>query len=260
MLSLDTTQLATMVSHYFWPLIRVLALITTAPVLSERQINRKVKVGLAVLITFLIAPALPPVNIPLVSSGALWVAAQQILIGVTIGLTMQFAFAAIRLAGEVIGLQMGLSFATFFDPSGGPNTSVLSRLLNLLAMLLFLSFNGHLWLISLLADSFHTLPIQFEPLNGSGFLTLAQTGSLIFMNGLMLALPLITLLLTLNLALGMLNRMTPQLSVFVIGFPLTLTVGILSLGLIMPLLAPFAEHLFSEFFDRLALVLGGMAS
>lgn len=54
--------------------------------------------------------------------------------------------------------------------------------------------------------------------------------------------------------------MTPQLSVFVIGFPLTLTVGIISLGLIMPLLAPFTEHLFSEFFDRLAEVLSGMAN
>lgn len=156
MLSLDTTQLSVWVSQYFWPLIRILALISTAPVLSEKQINRKVKVGLAVLITFLIAPSLPPVNIPLVSSGALWVAGQQVLIGVAIGLTMQFAFAAIRLAGEVIGLQMGLSFATFFDPSGGPNMPVLARLLNLLAMLLFLSFDGHLWLISLLADSFHT--------------------------------------------------------------------------------------------------------
>ena len=70
MLSLDTTQLSVWVSQYFWPLIRILALISTAPVLSEKQINRKVKVGLAVLITFLIAPSLPPVNIPLVSSGA----------------------------------------------------------------------------------------------------------------------------------------------------------------------------------------------
>lgn len=93
----------------------------------------------------------------------MWLASQQILIGVALGLTMQFAFAAIRLAGEVIGMQMGLSFATFFDPSGGPNTPVLARLLNLLAMLLFLSFDGHLWLISLLADSFHTLPIQPAP-------------------------------------------------------------------------------------------------
>ncbi|MBV7923571.1 flagellar biosynthetic protein FliR, partial [Yersinia pestis] len=80
----------------------------------------------------------------------------------------------------------------FFDPSGGPNMPVLSRLLNILVTLLFLSFDVHLWLISLLADSFHTLPIKFAPLNGNGFLTLPQSGSMIFMTGLMLALPMIT--------------------------------------------------------------------
>lgn len=68
----------------------------------------------------------------------------------------------------------------------------------------------------------------------------------------MLALPVITLLLTVNLALGMLNRMAPQLSVFVIGFPITLTVGILLMAALMPLIAPFCEHLFSEIFDLLA--------
>ncbi|MOA09908.1 Flagellar biosynthetic protein FliR [compost metagenome] len=206
----------------------------------------------------LIAPGLPVSTVPIFSAAGLWLAAQQILIGVALGLTMQFAFAAIRLAGEVIGMQMGLSFATFFDPSGGPNTPVLARLLNLLAMLLFLSFNGHLWLISLLVDSFHTLPIQAEPLNGNGFLALTQAGSLIFINGMMLALPLICLLLTLNMTLGLLNRMTPQLSVFVIGFPVTMTIGIMTIGMMMPMLAPFCEHLFGEFFDRLADVIGSM--
>lgn len=259
MLSFDTSQLSHLVSQYFWPLVRVLALISTAPVLNEKSINRKVKVGLAVMITILIAPSLPPIAIPVFSVGAIWVLVQQVLIGIAIGLTMQFAFAAIRLAGEIIGLQMGLSFATFFDPSGGPNMPVLARLLNLLAMLLFLSLNGHLWMISMLADSFHTLPIQFAPLNGGGFRALTEIGSLIFLSGLMLALPMITILLTLNMALGMLNRMTPQLSVFVIGFPLTLTIGMLTLGLIMPALAPYCEHLFGEFFDRLAGVVGGMA-
>lgn len=77
----------------------------------------------------------------------------------------------------------------------------------------------------------HTLPIGGEPLNSNAFLALTKAGSLIFLNGLMLALPLITLLLTLNLALGLLNRMAPQLSIFVIGFPLTLTVGIFNGGI-----------------------------
>ncbi|MFV8982327.1 flagellar biosynthetic protein FliR [Serratia fonticola] len=259
MLTFDSAQLSVWLSQFFWPLLRVLALISTAPLFSEKQISKRVKIGLGGLIVLLIAPTLPTSNIPLFSVTGLWLAVQQILIGVAIGLTMQFAFAAVRLAGEVIGMQMGLSFATFFDPSGGPNTPLLARLLNLLAMLLFLSFDGHLWLISLLADSFHTLPIQARPLNGNGFLALTQAGTLIFINGMMLALPLICLLLTLNLALGLLNRVTPQLSVFVIGFPVTLTIGMLTLGMMMPMLAPFCEHLFGEFFDRLAMVIGGMS-
>ncbi|CAI0721607.1 MAG: flagellar biosynthetic protein FliR [Serratia proteamaculans] len=258
MLTFDSAQFGVWLSQYFWPLLRILALISTAPVFSEKQISKKVKIGLGGLIVILVAPGLPISTVPIFSAAGLWLAAQQILIGVALGLTMQFAFAAIRLAGEVIGMQMGLSFATFFDPSGGPNTPVLARLLNLLAMLLFLSFNGHLWLISLLVDSFHTLPIQAEPLNGNGFLALTQAGSLIFINGMMLALPLICLLLTLNMALGLLNRMTPQLSVFVIGFPVTMTIGIMTIGMMMPMLAPFCEHLFGEFFDRLADVLGNM--
>lgn len=258
MLTFDSAQFGVWLSQYFWPLLRILALISTAPVFSEKQISKKVKIGLGALIVVLVAPGLPISSVPIFSAAGLWLAAQQILIGVALGLTMQFAFAAIRLAGEVIGMQMGLSFATFFDPSGGPNTPVLARLLNLLAMLLFLSFNGHLWLISLLVDSFHTLPIQAEPLNGNGFLALTQAGSLIFINGMMLALPLICLLLTLNMALGLLNRMTPQLSVFVIGFPVTMTIGIMTIGMMMPMLAPFCEHLFGEFFDRLADVLGSM--
>lgn len=258
MLTFDSAQFGVWLSQYFWPLLRILALISTAPVFSEKQISKKVKIGLGGLIVILIAPGLPISTVPIFSAAGLWLAAQQILIGVALGLTMQFAFAAIRLAGEVIGMQMGLSFATFFDPSGGPNTPVLARLLNLLAMLLFLSFNGHLWLISLLVDSFHTLPIQAEPLNGNGFLALTQAGSLIFINGMMLALPLICLLLTLNMALGLLNRMTPQLSVFVIGFPVTMTIGIMTIGIMMPMLAPFCEHLFGEFFDRLADVIGSM--
>ncbi|WP_413514227.1 flagellar biosynthetic protein FliR [Serratia proteamaculans] len=258
MLTFDSAQFGVWLSQYFWPLLRILALISTAPVFSEKQISKKVKIGLGGLIVILVAPGLPISTVPIFSAAGLWLAAQQILIGVALGLTMQFAFAAIRLAGEVIGMQMGLSFATFFDPSGGPNTPVLARLFNLLAMLLFLSFNGHLWLISLLVDSFHTLPIQAEPLNGNGFLALTQAGSLIFINGMMLALPLICLLLTLNMALGLLNRMTPQLSVFVIGFPVTMTIGIMTIGMMMPMLAPFCEHLFGEFFDRLADVLGNM--
>ncbi|MDW8846706.1 flagellar biosynthetic protein FliR [Erwinia pyri] len=258
MINVDSSQLVFWISQLFWPLARVLALIMTAPLLSEKAISKKVKIGLGVMITYALVPSLPPTNVTLFSVGGFWLLIQQILIGIAIGFTMQFAFAAVRTAGEVIGLQMGLSFATFFDPASRLNMPVLARFLDMLAMLLFLSFNGHLWLISMVADSFHTLPIGGDPVNGNAFLALTKAASLIFLNGLRLALPLITLLLTLNLALGLLNRVSPQLSVFAIGFPVTLSIGIIFISLMMPLLAPFCEHLFSEVFDLLASVLSEM--
>ena len=232
MMQVTSDQWLSWLSLYFWPLLRVLALISTAPILSERSVPKRVKLGLAMMITFAIAPSLPANDVPVFSFFALWLAVQQILIGIALGFTMQFA--------------------TFVDPGSHLNMPVLARIMDMLALLLFLTFNGHLWLISLLVDTFHTLPIGSEPLNSNAFLALTKAGSLIFLNGLMLALPLITLLLTLNLALGLLNRMAPQLSIFVIGFPLTLTVGISLMAALMPLIAPFCEHLFSEIFNLLA--------
>ncbi|MGD8105670.1 flagellar biosynthetic protein FliR [Pantoea sp. FN0302] len=258
MLTLDSNQLMLWVGQFFWPLVRLLALFSTAPIFSERAVSKKVKIGLAVMITWILAPQLPPTNVTLFSVDGFWLLIQQILIGIALGFTMQFAFAAVRMAGELIGLQMGLSFATFFDPGSRLNMPVLARFLDMLAMLLFLTFNGHLWLISLLADSFHTLPIGGDPLNANAFLALAKAGGLIFLNGMRLALPLIILLLTINLALGLLNRVAPQLSVFAIGFPITLSIGILTIGILMPLLAPFCEHLFSEVFDLLSDILSEM--
>ncbi|QHM75090.1 hypothetical protein C7M52_01039 [Mixta theicola] len=255
MLTLDSSQLMLWVGQFFWPLVRLLALFSTAPIFSERAVSKKVKIGLAVMISWILAPTLPPTQVTLFSVGGFWLLLQQLLIGIALGFTMQFAFAAVRMAGELIGLQMGLSFATFFDPGSRLNMPVLARFLDMLALLLFLTFNGHLWLISLLADSFHTLPIGGDPLNANAFLALAKAGGLIFLNGMRLALPLIILLLTINLALGLLNRVAPQLSVFAIGFPVTLSIGILTIGILMPLLAPFCEHLFSEVFDLLSDIL-----
>ncbi|HBH67836.1 MAG TPA: flagellar biosynthetic protein FliR, partial [Erwinia persicina] len=130
MILFDSSQLLFWISQLFWPLARVLALIMTAPILNEKAISRKVKIGLGVMITWVLVPSLPPTTVTLFSVGGFWLLIQQILIGVAIGFTMQFAFAAVRTAGEVIGLQMGLSFATFFDPGSRLNMPVLARLLD----------------------------------------------------------------------------------------------------------------------------------
>ncbi|HKN04400.1 MAG TPA: flagellar biosynthetic protein FliR, partial [Buttiauxella sp.] len=138
MIHVDSGQWLTLLSMGFWPFLRIMALISTAPILSERSISKKVKIGLGLMITWIIAPTIPAADVTIFSAAGFWLAAQQILIGIALGFTMQFAFAAIRTAGEIIGLQMGLSFATFFDPASRLNMPVLARFIDMLAMLLFL--------------------------------------------------------------------------------------------------------------------------
>lgn len=249
------SQLPSMVSDFFWPFCRILALISAAPLLSEKQVSPRVKTGLALAISGLITPLLPASGIPLFSLSGVLTLGQQYMIGTALGWGMTFAFAAVRLAGEVTGLQMGLSFASFYDQSSHSTVSVLARIYYMLALLLFLSFNGHLWLLEAVTESFSALPVGIRSLSPGGVNALCQLAAIIFSSALRLALPLIMFLLALNLTLGLLNRMSPQLSVFVVGFPLTLTLGILSSRLLFPWFIPYTSQLFSRISEQLSGIL-----
>jgi flagellar biosynthetic protein FliR len=130
----------------------------------------------------------------------------------------------------------------------------------MLATLIFLSLDGHLLMVNALTESFQTLPIATAPLASGGWMFLVLTGGEIFSSGLMLALPLITALLTLNLAMGILNRASPQFSIFAVGFPLTLLAGIFMLQLLMPNLAAFLEPRFAESISNMLRFTQGLRS
>src|SRR3546814_18236026 len=100
---------------------------------------------------------------------------------------------------------MGLAFASFSDPAPGAKTAVLSRLLNIVAMLVFLALDGHLRMLAALVRSFEALPLAELTLDRNGWGILVHWGQTIFVSGLLLALPLICALLTINLAMGILK-------------------------------------------------------
>ncbi len=254
MITFTTDFFYTYVNQLFWPFVRILALFSIAPFFAEKQIPKKSKIALALMITILISTSLPLPQIPLFSAMGCWILILQVLIGLLMGLTMQIAFAIVRYAGEILGMQMGLSFALFVDPSAGPNMPIIARFVNLLLLLLFLSFDIHLWLLSLLADSFQTIPL-LSSLNSNSFILVAQSAGIIFYYGLLLALPILTLLLIINISLAILNRMTPQLSIFVVGFPLTLLIGIYLLPLLTTIVTKYAEKIFNDILGQLTLIL-----
>lgn len=244
----------------FFPFVRILALLMVAPITGEKEVPHRVKIGLALLIALLLPLDQLTEPITFFSATGIFVIFQQIIIGIIIGFAMQFTFMTVRLAGELIGMQMGLGMATFFDPVGGPATPVLSRLINVIALLVFLHMDGHLWLIYGIAESFTIIPMTTTPLKINGYLSLIETSSLLFVNGIILALPLVTLLLIINMALGLLNRITPQLSIFVVGYPVTLLLGLIMLSFLMATLPNFVEFLIRQSFAHISSMLGYFVS
>lgn len=250
MISISSAELDALLAGFLWPFGRILALILAAPVVGNPSVPLRVRVGLAMMITFVVAPVLDPLPaIAPASEAGLLVLAQQIVIGLALGFAMRIMFVAVEMAGELAGLQMGLGYATFFDPQSASHVPVVGRFLGLVATLFFLALDGHLHMFYLLAQSFSTLPVSAAALDGSIFVTLANQGGEIFRAGVLLALPLLASLLIANLALGVLTRAAPQLNLFAVGFPLTLSLGLVMLGLALPFFAPILERLFVEGFS-----------
>jgi flagellar biosynthesis protein FliR len=260
-IEVSAAQLQLWVAAFLWPLSRITAFLVAAPVLGHSSIPNQAKIGLGVLLTLVVAPTLPPLpQVPIVSWAGLGVMIEQLLIGLAMGLVMRLAFTAVQVAGDIIGLQMGLGFATFFSPDSGGNTLILARYFNMIAMLMFLAFNGHLLVIEILAGTFQSLPIGLVSFNPDAWNMLARYGATIFSAGLLLALPLVASLLIINLTMGILNRSAPQLTVFSVGFPLSLTVGLVLLMVLMTDLARYLEKLFSETLQFLQSLLLSMAA
>lgn len=245
MVEISFAQLHGWLVAFLWPFIRLTAFLAASPLWGHSSVPREAKIGLAVVLCVVIAPGLPPLpEVPIVSWAGLGIIVEQLLIGVALGIAMHVVFAAVQAAGDFIGLQMGLAFATFFSPDTGANTMILARLLYMITLLMFLAVDGHLIVIDTLASSFETLPIGLLGLNPGAFELLVRFGGTIFISGMLLALPLVAALLIINLSLGILNRSAPQLTVFSIGFPMSLTAGLFLLMVLMTDLGRFLQGLF----------------
>jgi len=234
MVSISSELLQTWVISLLWPLTRVLGVIATAPIFSHNSIPNQVKLGLGLMLTLIIMPTLPPLpQFEIISFQGLLILVQQLVIGLAIGFSMRLVFSAVDLAGQLISMSMGLGFASFYDPQSQGQSTAVNQFLVLLAMLIFLSLDGHLMIVSAIADSFISMPIA---VNGAGInpMKIAMWGETIFSAGLLLALPAVTALLITNMALGILTRTAPQLNLFGIGFPITLSIGFVVLALALP--------------------------
>lgn len=237
MISISEAQLAAWISPILWPFLRILAVFTAAPVFSARAIPMRSKVGLAFLVALATAATLPATSVVSVNDpAALGVVVQQIVVGLAIGFTVRVVFSAVELAGEVIGFQMGLNFASFFDPTMNTQSSAIARFFGQMTLLLFVVMNGHIMVLMAVTKSFIAFPVDGNFLQTLASMKIYNLGADLFASALWIALPLIGIMLFANLALGIISRVAPQMNIFAVGFPITLVAGLIGIAVMLPML------------------------
>lgn len=243
MLTFSSLQINAWIAFFFWPFFRVLAVVGVAPFFGARGIPISAKVVFAFFLTVLIAPLLPPMPVvePASPQGLLLLV-QQLLIGLGMGFAVRVAFSAMEMAGHIAGLQMGLGFASFFDPQNSAQIPLIGQLMGIMAMLLFLSLNGHLMVIAALVASFEQLPVG-GTLDVNGWKMLVLFGGNIFTWGLVMSLPVVAALMLVNAALAVLSRAAPQLNIYALGFTITLLVGFVVLIWSLPYVLPLFNNM-----------------
>lgn len=234
---------------------RITSFFVVAPVFSTRNVPAPFKIGLSffvaliIFLTYGITKSVPTDTFYIVSI------LREIIVGLLMGFTAYIFFSAIHTAGGFIDMQIGFGIANVIDPVSGLNSPIMGGFKYLVATLLFLTMNGHHYLLNALVRSYEVVPLTNELFGRiaegriSEFLVL--TFARAFVLAFQLAAPLVVALFLTDVGLGFLARTAPQFNVFVIGIPLKIIVGLLMLFFVISGLAVIFQQLFARMFESL---------
>jgi flagellar biosynthesis protein FliR len=240
---------------FLWPMLRISALMITAPIFSLSAFNTRMRILVALVLAWLVYPLYTwPVIDPTSAQGLVEVF-NQIMIGATMGLILQIVVAAVVVAGQSIAAAMGLSMANMIDPNMG-NVPVISQLLIVMSTLIFVGFGGHAILLGLILESFNTLPIGTDILNQAVYGRVLQWSSMMFLGAVLMALPVMVSLLFINVGLGIVTRAAPSLNIFAVGFPAMIMAGLVILIISLDSIGGRIEWLWVQGFSLVRDVIG----
>ncbi len=229
---LNSEEISSWVSRYLWPFFRVAGFFMVLPLFGTRLVTQRFRLILAISVTAVVTPLLPPMPVlDALSLQTMLISAQQLLIGVALGFALEVLMQIFIMSGQMVAMQTGLGMAQMVDPSNGVNVAVVAQWFLIFVNLLFISLNGHLLAIEILVDSFYSLPVGNGGLSGDTFMMIAKLGKWMFAAAIVLALPAISAMLVVNMAFGTMARLAPQLNIFAVGFPVTMMLGLIVLWL-----------------------------
>jgi flagellar biosynthetic protein FliR len=240
---------------FLWPMLRISALMITAPIFSINAFNLRLRILLALVLAWLVYPLHTwPVLDPSTAPGLVGVF-NQIMIGSVMGLIMQVVVAAMVVGGQSIAAAMGLSMASMVDPNMG-NVPVISQLMIVMSTLIFVGFGGHAIMLGIISESFFSLPIGTSILNQDVYGRVLQWSSMVFLGAVLMALPVMVSLLFINVGLGVVTRAAPSLNIFAVGFPALIIAGFLILIISLESIGARIEWLWVQGFTVVRNVMG----
>ncbi|GKU78640.1 flagellar biosynthetic protein FliR [Paenibacillus sp. L3-i20] len=239
---------------------RITAFFVVAPVFSSQGVPGTFKIGLGFFISFIVFLTYGIGQTMVTDVTYLIVVLREVMIGLTIGFVVYLFFAVVQTAGSLMDLQIGFAMANVVDPHTGASAALIGNFKYMLMLVVFLSMNGHHYMLTALMDSYQWIPLSndfFSRIMSGGvtdFLT--RTVSNTFLLALQVAAPLVVAMFLTDLGLGFLTKTAPQFNVFVIGIPLKILIGLFLLILLLPGMAMLFDKLFSIMFESLEQLFG----
>lgn len=240
-------ELIVQLNRFMLPFLRISGFFLIVPVFSSQLVNMRLRLIIALAVTWLCFSHIEHIpNFEPFSLAMLPFVCRELLIGLMLGFMVLVFIQIATFAGQLIAMQMGLGFAMMMDPVNGVNTVTVGQLYIMLFTLLYLSFDGHLITLSLMIESFNSIPMDAAVFNAKLFEKSFTILSWMFKNALKIALPAIIALYIVNFAFGVMSRAAQQLQIFSIGFPFTIIYGMVILWISLGVLLPQFETVFDE--------------
>ncbi|MDX6020107.1 flagellar biosynthetic protein FliR [Scandinavium sp. V105_16] len=237
------------------PFFRILSFLHFCPVLDNRAFSRRIKTVLALALAVIITPMLPEKVLlnDLMSMRTLLLIGEQLLWGMLFGMAMQLVFVALQTAGHILSMNMGLGMAMMNDPVNGSSTTVISQIIYTFCGLLFFIMEGHLLVVTILYKGFVWWPIG-QAVNNPTLLLIVQSLGWIMSSATLIALPTTFVMLIVQGGFGLLNRVSPTLNLFSLGFPISMLFGLLCISMMITNIPDHYLNLTNEILARLEAV------
>ena len=228
--------------------MRVAFILFMMPLLGAINVPVLAKAGLTLTVSLILLPVVQihPALFPSEPLQFLFLMIFECLIGFILGLSIKILFASIQLAGEFAGFQMGLAMAQIVDPQSGVDATLMAQFYYFLALLIFLSVNGHYWFFKAVVQSFRLLPPGGLELHEGLYRYFVSLSGKMFLIGIKISAPVMAILILTQVAMGIIAKMVPQMNMLMTSFPLTIGLGMIFIGLSLELLVPYLSGFFDE--------------